>query len=262
MSGSLAFAQQLAATGTFVLHTFAQPIGKETYNIVAADGTYTLSSHFFFTDRSTTVPLETTFTAHTADMQRVRYAAKGKSSRLSPMNDTITFTDPVFRVNVNGQKTTLTPAGAWFVADGYSPVAMREQMMRWWLLYEKPAPFTVNTSGAMVGPRPLLELWRITLDPAEQAGWIHFHGARLHHLCQIPVADPILAVSADTQQDDLDRERPLGMSHPSASVLWLSDTSTEPKDASRVPEANLLESLLYLIYSFFQPFSLDRIDHL
>ena len=89
VSASLAFAQQPATSGTNVLHKFARPIGKETYSIAVSGGTYTLSSHFLFTDRSTPVPLETEFTAHTADMLPVSYSAKGKSSRLSPMDDTM-----------------------------------------------------------------------------------------------------------------------------------------------------------------------------
>ena len=46
------------------------------------------------------------------------------------------------------------PTGPWFVTDGYSPVAMQEQMMRWWFLQKKPAAFTVYPSGATVHVLP------------------------------------------------------------------------------------------------------------
>ncbi len=155
---SLTFAQQPSMSGTFLLQKFAQPIGKETYSIEASGDTYTLTSHFLFTDRSTPVPLETTFTAHSVDMLPVSYAAKGKSSRLSRMDDTMTFADSALGVSVNDKKSLVTPAGPWFVTDGYSPVAMQEQMMRWWLLQKKPAAFTVYPSGATVHVLPAGEL--------------------------------------------------------------------------------------------------------
>ena len=151
-------AQQPAESGTFVLHKFAQPIGKETYSIARSGDIYTLTSHFLFTDRSTPVPLESTFTAHTADMLPVRYAAKGKSSRLSQMDDTITFADTTLRLSVNEKQSSVSPTGEWFVTDGYSPVAMQEQMMRWWLLRNQPAAFTVYPSGAAVHVLPAGDL--------------------------------------------------------------------------------------------------------
>ncbi len=156
--GSLTFAQQPATSGTFVLHKFAQPIGQETYSITTSGDTYTLNSHVLFTDRSTPVPLETTFTAHAADMFPVSYAAKGKSARRSPMNDTMEFAETALRVRVNDKVSTVTPIGAWFVADGYSPVSMQEQMMRWWFLQKRPETFTVYPSGATVHVVPAGDL--------------------------------------------------------------------------------------------------------
>src|ERR1700753_655059 len=87
VAASAAMAQQPATSGTFVLHKFAQPIGRETYSIAMNGDDYTLSDHFLFTDRSSPVPLEATFTAHAADMMPVKYEAKGRSSRISPMVD-------------------------------------------------------------------------------------------------------------------------------------------------------------------------------
>src|SRR5271169_7256991 len=91
LAASYVAAQQTPATsGTFVLHKFARVIGNETYSIEAKGDTYTLSSHFLFTDRGEKVPLETTFVARKADMVPVTYAAKGQASRQSAMDDTVT----------------------------------------------------------------------------------------------------------------------------------------------------------------------------
>ena len=66
-------AQQPELSGTFVLHKFAKAIGGETYAIELKKDTYTMTSHFLFTDRDSPVPLETTFTARTDGMVPVSY---------------------------------------------------------------------------------------------------------------------------------------------------------------------------------------------
>lgn len=69
-------AQQPATSGTFILHKFAQPIGKEAYK-----------------DRNSPVPLETTFTSPTDGMMPVRYSAKGRSARMFEIEDSIEVKD-------------------------------------------------------------------------------------------------------------------------------------------------------------------------
>jgi Amidohydrolase family len=144
-------AQQPADSGTFVLHKFAKAIGKETYSIEKTGEDYRLTSHFLFTDRGSPVPLETSFVAHTTDMTPKTYTAKGRASRISAMDDTVTVSgNNVSITRSNGKTQSETPNGPWFITDGYSPVAMQEQMMRWWLTHGKPAEFTVYPSNAKV----------------------------------------------------------------------------------------------------------------
>lgn len=147
-------AQQPATAGTFTLHKMAKANGTETYAIATKGDQYTLTSHFKFTDRGSPVPLETTFVAHTADMMPVSYVAKGRASRQSAMLDSIAVKGASVQVTRDGKAQTYTAAGPWFVTDGYSPVAMQEQMMRWWLTHGKPAEFTVYPAAAKVTIRP------------------------------------------------------------------------------------------------------------
>jgi hypothetical protein len=147
-------AQQPATSGTFVLHKFAKAIGQETYAITSAGDTETVASHFLFTDRGNKVPLETTFVLHGGDMAPVSYMAEGRASRQSVMDDSIRVDGPTLTITRNGKKQTINPAGPWFVTDGYSPVAMQEEMMRWWLSHAKPTEFTVYPSGARVHITP------------------------------------------------------------------------------------------------------------
>src|SRR5271154_1901280 len=153
-AASWATAQQPATSGTFVLHKFAKAIGNETYSIEAKGDTYTLNSHFLFTDRGEKVPLETTFVARKADMAPVSYVAKGQASRQSAMDDTVTVNGNELSISRTGKKDTATASEPWFITDGYSPVAMQEQMMRWWLTHGKPAEFTVYPAKAKVRIEP------------------------------------------------------------------------------------------------------------
>lgn len=157
LTGSL-FAQQPATSGTFVLHKFAKAIGQETYSIATGGDRSTLTSHFLFTDRGSKVPLETTFVTGAADGTPISYTAKGRSSRLAAMDDSIAVSGSSLVITRSGKTQTQTPSGPWFITDGYSPVAMQEQMMRWWLGHGRPAQFTVYPSGASVHIEPAAAL--------------------------------------------------------------------------------------------------------
>ena len=151
---SVAVAQHAETSGTFVLHKFAKAIGTETYSIGANGSTHTLTSHFKFTDRGTDVPLETTFVAEVATLKPVSYSAKGKASRQSDMDDAVTVSGNSISIVRNGKSETQTASEPWFVTDGYSPAAMQEQMMRWWLSHNRPESFTVYPSKATVRIKP------------------------------------------------------------------------------------------------------------
>jgi hypothetical protein len=151
---SVASAQRVTTSGAFTLYKFARAIGKETYSIQPRGDNYTLTSHFLFTDRGTPVPLETTFTARTADMSPLSYIAKGKASRSSEMDDAVKIDGNLLSIQRGGKREPRKASQPWFITDGYSPVAMQEQMMRWWLLHGKPTQFTVYPSDSNVHIEP------------------------------------------------------------------------------------------------------------
>jgi Amidohydrolase family len=165
-------AQPPETSGKFVLHKFAKAIGEETYSIESKGDAYTLTSHFLFKDRGSAVPLESTFVARAADGMPVSYAAKGRSSRLSEMDDAVQVNGATVSITRSGKTQTQSPGGPWFITDGYSPVAMQEQMMRWWAAHGKPVQFTVYPSGATVHIEPAEE---ITIKFGDRA-WDRVHG--------------------------------------------------------------------------------------
>jgi len=137
-------------SGVFVLYKSARDIGRETYSIARSRDTYQLTSHFEFTDRGRKVPLEVSFAARTRGMMPVSYSAKGRAARFSEMDDAVVVKRGVVSITRSGVSEDVTPTGQWFVTDGYSPVAMQEQMMLWWRQHGRPAEFTVYPTKARV----------------------------------------------------------------------------------------------------------------
>ena len=73
--------------------------------------------------------------------------------------------------------------------------------------FQWPPTFTyVSSTRHVVARDPLFKLRRVSMNPAHDRGRIHVYAPFLHHLRQIPVAYPILAVSANAHQDDIHRE--------------------------------------------------------
>ena len=99
-----------------------------------------------------------------------------------------------------------------------------------------PGFATVPGMSYCTGSRPvalmpadsLLQFRRIAMDPVHDRGRVYLHAALLHHLRQITVGDPVLAVSADTRADDLDRKATT-LEREQAPQLPASDYGTSVK---------------------------------
>jgi imidazolonepropionase-like amidohydrolase len=159
LSGSLV-AQATNEQGKFILHKFAKAIGEENYNIEHAGGKLKLKSDFLFTDRGTKVPLKTTFTATDA-LEPLSLSLDGQSSRMSGLKDMMEY-------HPQSHQMTLTRAGKMeevsapegsFLIDGYSPVAMQQMLMRFWLRNGKPTRIpTPPTGGVSIVPSGTLRV--------------------------------------------------------------------------------------------------------
>src|SRR3954468_15788913 len=79
-----------------------------------------------------------------------------------------------------------------------------------------------------VRPEPLLQLWRIGLDPAEEGRVVHLHPTVLQHQLEIAVADREHQVPAHGPQDHLGRELPalklLPLRHDTRAAIRLVET--------------------------------------
>ena len=143
-------AQTSSEKGRFILHKFARTNGEETYTIEHGGGKLTLKSNFLFTDRGTKVPLKTTFTATDA-LEPLSLTLDGQSSRMSALKDTMEYSATAQKITLARAGKTeeiAAPAGT-FLIDGYSPVAMQQMLIRFWLAHGKPAAIPTPLAGSV-----------------------------------------------------------------------------------------------------------------
>lgn len=144
-----ALAQQAQQTsGTFILHKFAKAIGKEAYTLDRTPERLLLTSDFLFTDRGSKVPLKTTFTA-APDLTPLSLALVGRSSRNSELNDTFTLASGTLTLSRQGQTSTSPAPPNSFLIDGYSPVAMQQMLLNFWLSHGRPASIPTPPTGSV-----------------------------------------------------------------------------------------------------------------
>ena len=143
-------AQTANEQGRFILHKFAKAIGEESYTVEHANGTLTLKSDFLFTDRGTKVPLKTTFTATDA-FEPVSLTLDGQSSRLSALKDTMEYHAATQKITPTreGKAEEVAAAAGSFLIDGYSPVAMQQMLMRFWLRHQRPTSIATPPTGSV-----------------------------------------------------------------------------------------------------------------
>ncbi|PXV60758.1 Imidazolonepropionase [Dyella jiangningensis] len=126
--------------GVFVLHKFARAIGEERYTIHRDAGQLTLTSDFQFTDRGTAVPLKTVYQAKD-EAHPLSLKVEGKSARFAELHDAFTLdaTQQQVQLARGKEQQRFAANDHTFLMDGYSPVAMQQMLMRYWMAKGKPA---------------------------------------------------------------------------------------------------------------------------
>ncbi len=137
-----------ADSATFLLHKFAQRIGKETYHLTRTAQAHTYNVDFKFVDRGSTVALRAQI-AITPTGAPLRLAVKGQTSRFSSINDTIVMEPGQARVRVDDAVRTEPLKGLVFPVAGYSPGIGQWLLLRYWLQYGRPASLPMLPSGTV-----------------------------------------------------------------------------------------------------------------
>ncbi|MFI5137772.1 MAG: amidohydrolase family protein [Sphingobacteriales bacterium] len=137
--------QQNAAqpdSGSFVLHKFEQHIGKETYHISKTDKGITYTVDFKFVDRGSPVPLKAELKLNTA-FEPTSLNIKGRTSRSSTINDTISINGNDAHLKVDDSSYTQKISALTFPVAGYSPGTVQQVLLQYWKNHHQPV--IINT---------------------------------------------------------------------------------------------------------------------
>jgi len=131
-----------ADSGTFYLHKFEQHIGKETYHIIKIGRDITYTVDFKFVDRGSPVPLKAELKL-TSALEPLSLNIKGRTSRSSAINDTISITGNEAHIKVDDSSYTQKITPLTFPVAGYSPGTVQQVLLQYWKNHNRPA--SINT---------------------------------------------------------------------------------------------------------------------
>jgi hypothetical protein len=146
-----AHGQPTIEEGIFHLHKIAQPIGVERYTISAdSAGGQRVDADFAFTDRNTRVPLLAVLRAR-ADGTPYYLKLTGNVSRESKIDVTINVRDTTAEITNAGAAHTQAVPGRTpaFTIDGYAPVILQQELLRYWLSHGLPDTLATLPAGAV-----------------------------------------------------------------------------------------------------------------
>jgi len=145
--------QKVVEQGKFRLHKFEQPIGEEQYEITSDGQSLAVKIDFQFADRGTAVPLTTTFRA-SKDLTPAAFEIKGKSSRVSELDEAVEVQAEKVRLRNRDKWTEAARPQKFFTIAGYAPATMQMLMVRYWAAHGSPAELETLPSGRIkIEPR-------------------------------------------------------------------------------------------------------------
>jgi imidazolonepropionase-like amidohydrolase len=144
----------LVETGKFRLHKFERPTGEETYEITLDGQSVEVRMDFKFTDRSTPVPLASSFRS-APDLTPQAFEIKGKIARSAEIDQAVEVQPDKIRLRNRGAWKEIPPlAGPFFTIAAYAPTTMQMLMVRYWATHGKPDELATIPQGKVrIEPR-------------------------------------------------------------------------------------------------------------
>ena len=149
------FAQSAAPVeqGKFILHKFEQPIGEETYQITRDGDSLAVKVDLKFTDRSSPVPLTTSFRS-ASDLTPHFFEIKGKNSRSTDIDEAVEVQTDKIRLRDRDKWTETARPPEFFTIAGYAPTTMQMLMVRYWATHGSPVQLATLPRGQVkIEPR-------------------------------------------------------------------------------------------------------------
>ncbi|HEX2683156.1 MAG TPA: hypothetical protein VHL77_04455, partial [Ferruginibacter sp.] len=142
-------AQQAVDSGSFLLHKFAQHIGKESYVLNINGNQLSYDVHFKFTDRGQPVPLHAKLVTG-KDLEPVSLFIKGNTSRFSTINDSISIQNNKATVWMDSIMHTERMKPLTFPVAGYSPGTVQMVLLKYWKKKGRPAKINMLPKGEVM----------------------------------------------------------------------------------------------------------------
>lgn len=136
---------QIPDSGSFILHKFQQAIGRETFTTDRQGSIETWKVDFSFTDRGTKVALKAAMT--TTGIYPTILSIKGRTSRLTRIDDSLAIDGDTVRVKVNDSSYSTTLPRFAFPVTGYAPVTFQMLLVQYWKQYGQPASIPLLPFG-------------------------------------------------------------------------------------------------------------------
>ena len=135
-------------TASFILHKFAQNIGRETYKRTFEGENVSYDIDFKFVDRNTPVPLKAHLVT-TKNHEPLTLFIKGNTSRFATINDTVRVQDKTafIRVNDSAYSEAIKPNS--FPVGGYSPGTVQMVLLQYWKKRGEPKNIYMLPTGVV-----------------------------------------------------------------------------------------------------------------
>lgn len=137
-----------ADSTNFLLHKFAQNIGKETYWVRNTDSGYRYEVRFKFTDRGSAVPLEARLSVN-KNFEPLNFWIKGKTSRFSTIYDSVVVRGGKAMIRMGDSSYTRAAGAASFTVGGYSPGTVQMVLLQYWKRHGRPAQLSLLPTGSV-----------------------------------------------------------------------------------------------------------------
>jgi imidazolonepropionase-like amidohydrolase len=141
-------ADSTVETGTLQLFKFKQPIGEERYRISRDSSGLVLTTAFEFTDRFRRVTLATSLET-AADLTPRHFANRGMTSRWTTTDVEVDVRDSAARVRSDSTTVDVPVNGPAFAVSGYAPIALQQELIRYWDAHGRPAALPTLPGGVV-----------------------------------------------------------------------------------------------------------------
>lgn len=133
---------------TYLLHKFAQAIGKETCYRKDSAGIIEYDIRFKFTDRGSPVPLNALLRMN-RQYEPISLFIKGSTSRFSTINDTVSIADGMAHNKVDDSLFTNKFVAPMFTVAGYAPGTVQMSLLQYWRSHQRPAIINTLPTGTV-----------------------------------------------------------------------------------------------------------------